>query len=180
MTTNQPTREPGGWRGGRQATLDPKAEEAMTLPKGPEPGSPARVPEEAASAKLPLRVRNLLAQTAEEDWPRIRAFLVESEEGGELLEMLPELNRVMKNCPARLAGRLGRRELTADEIDRAYRGLHESLHRVRQAIHSLLHLAGYLDVRPPEGPDPESMDGPPGPGDRELPPAAKPPPVPPP
>src|SRR5436189_6413289 len=33
---------------------------------------------------------------SEKDWPRLRAYLIECEEAGELLDLVPEMNRVMK------------------------------------------------------------------------------------
>lgn len=116
---------------------------------GPKAAESAVVPpqEQAGTSKLPQAVRKLLSTTSEKEWPRIRAFLIESEEEGELVEMLPELNRVMKFCPAKLMGRVGRREITVDQLDKAYTMLHDSIHGVRHALQSLLHLAGFRDNR---------------------------------
>lgn len=115
----------------------PKIAEAAVLP-AQEPGT---------ITKFSPSLRKLLAATPEKEWTRIRAFLVESDEEGQLVEMLPEMNRVMKFCPARLMGRVGRREISVDQIDQAYTMLHDSIHGVRHAIQALLHLAGILNPR---------------------------------
>ena len=117
--------------------IGPKAAESTVVP----------AQEQAGTSKLPQAVRKLLSTTPEKEWPRIRAFLIESEEEGELVEMLPELNRVMKFCPAKLMGRVGRREITVDQLDKAYTMLHDSIHGVRHALQSLLQLAGFRDNR---------------------------------
>lgn len=118
----------------------------MTEPKAPESTAPAAA-DQSILSKFSPAVRKLLASTPEKDWPRIRAFLIESEEEGELIEMLPEVNRVMKFCPAKLMGRVGKREITVDQLDKAYTMLHDSIHGVRHALQSLLHLAGFRDHR---------------------------------
>jgi len=122
----------------------------MTLPKPAESAAPGTSPENGAFSKLSPALRKLLAATSEKEWPKVRGFLVESQEENELLDLLPELGRVMKYCPAKLMGRVGRREITGEQLDRAYTQLHDSLHGVRQAIHELLHLAGFQDYRPRE------------------------------
>jgi len=146
----------------------------MTVPKSPDPEFPGRAPEDTGAAKLEALVRKVLASTPEKDWVRIRAVLVQSEVAGELLDLLPEMNRVMKVCPARLMGRVSRRELAAEQVDRAYTELHDSLHGVRRSLHSLLHLAGVSDLRPQGDPAPRETGGPPGPEYPALPPAANP------
>src|SRR5262245_2721647 len=118
----------------------------MTGLKAPEVPAPASA-DQALLSKLSPAVRKLLAATPEKEWPRIRAFLIESEEEGELVEMLPEVNRVMKYCPAKLMGRVGKREISVEQLDKAYTMLHDSIHGVRHALQSLLHLAGFRDHR---------------------------------
>jgi hypothetical protein len=149
----------------------------MTALKYSEAPVPGPSPEAATPQKLPSSVRKLLAATPEKDWPRLRVFLTESEEAGELLDLLPEMNRVMRTCPARIMGRVGRREITADQLDQAYTQLHDSMHGVRQALQAILHLAGFEDVRPPGegGPmgkagasDPDSLAGPPAPRPKQA------------
>ena len=126
----------------------------MTLPKTAEPAVPGTAPGTGALSKLPPALRRLLASTPEKEWTKLRVFLVGSPEEGELVEMLPELGRVMKYCPAKLVGRVGRREISGEQLDRAYTQLHDSLHGVREAIHALLHLAGFQDFRPQGEPVP--------------------------
>src|SRR5579863_6444129 len=136
MTTNETTREPGGKGGGSAPTPPPAAqsrtqsrttgnpelelEKPMMPYKSPEPGTAPSSTDAAGSQKLPPVVRKLLASTPEKEWPKIRAFLIESQEEGELVDMLPEMNRVMKYCPGRLLGMVGKREITADQLDKAY------------------------------------------------------------
>jgi hypothetical protein len=121
----------------------------MTALQHPESAVPGASPADASAlAPLPPALRRLLLSTPEKDWPKLRAFRIESQEEGDLVEMLPELGRVMKYCPAKLVGRVGRREISGEQLDRAYTQLHDSLHGVRQAIQGLLHLAGFQDYRP--------------------------------
>jgi hypothetical protein len=134
-------------------------------PKKPEAASPEKPQEAPATQKLPLSIRKLLGSTPEKDWPKIRAFLVESEEELELVEMLPEINRVMKQCPAKLMGKIWKREISVDQPDRAYTQLHDSIHGVRQAADALLELAGFRDYRGGEGgPAGSAPSGPEAPG----------------
>lgn len=126
----------------------------MIGPKNPESAVLTPPPEGAIAQKLPPAVRKLLGSAPEKDWPKIRAFLIESEEEGELVEMLPEINRVMKLCPAKLMGRVGRREISADQLDKAYTQFHDSIHGVRQALYALLQLAGFRDYRSREDREP--------------------------
>lgn len=121
----------------------------MTGPKAAEVVAPVAA-EPGLLSKLSPSARKLFASTPEKEWPRIRAFLVESEEEGELVEMLPEVNRVMKYCPAKLMGRVGKREISVEQLDKAYTLLHDSIHGVRHALQSLLHLAGFREHRQAE------------------------------
>jgi len=126
----------------------------MPLPKTAETTLPGTAPENGALTKLPSALRKLLVATPEKDWPKLRGFLVECEEAGELLDLLPEMTRVMKTCPAKIMGRVGRREISTDQVEKAYTQLHDSMHGVRQALQEILHVAGFEDVRPPAEPDP--------------------------
>ena len=137
----------------------PPMEDPMALPKTSESALPGTPPENGAPTKLPSALRKLLKATPEEDWPKLRAYLVECEEAGELLDLLPEMTRVMKTCPAKIMGRLGRREISTDQAAKAYTQLHDSMHGVRQALQEILHLAGFEDVRPPAEPDPAENAG---------------------
>jgi len=190
MMTTEKTREPEGKGGSsfpkptgsaqpRSATWPSgnphlKLEEPMTNLKSPEPSAVPGGPDAAGAQKLPPGVRKLVASTPEKEWPKIRAFLIESEEEGELVDMLPEMNRVMKYCPARLMGRVGKREITGDQLDKAYTQLHDSLHGVRQALHTLLHLAGFMDVRLREEALPKAPGAAPEHEPRTLPPLPRP------
>jgi hypothetical protein len=118
-------------------------------PKTTDPGNPrpSEPTEEGILSRFSSPVRRLLGSTPEKDWPRIRAFLIESEEEGEILDLLPEINRVMKYAPSKLMGRVGRTEITPDEVDRAYREFHDAIHGVREALGVLLGLAGLPDSR---------------------------------
>lgn len=129
-------------------------------PKTLDPLAPMTPSDVAATQKLPPAIRKVLASTLEKDWPKLRVLQIESEEAGELVDMLPEMNRVMKYCPARLMGRVGRREITADQLDKAYTQLHDSLHGVRQALHALLHLAGFQEYRSRDEGEPSGKGGP--------------------
>jgi len=160
MMANERTREPevrGGDASpkppapGAPGSHDPPLEGTAMNPKMPEAGPIPVMPEPAAAQKLPPGLRKLVATTPEKEWPKIRAFLIESEEAGELVDMLPDMTRVMKYCPARLMGMVGKRQITAEQLDRAYTQLHDSLHGVRQALYMLLHLAGLLESRPELG-----------------------------
>jgi len=135
----------------------------MALPKTAESALPRTAPENGALTKMPSALRKLLASTPEKDWPKLRAYMIECEEAGELLDLVPEMNRVMKACNARIMARVGRREITADQLDKAYTQLHDSMHGVRHALQAILHLAGFEDVRPPGETDPAGKAGAPEP-----------------
>ncbi len=130
----------------------------MTGPKAAEAAVPA-LADQGLLSKLSPALRKLLSSTPEKECSKIRAFVVESEEEGELVEMLPEVNRVMKYCPAKLMGRVGRREITVDQLDKAYTLLHDSIHGVKHALQSLLHLAGFREPRGAEDRLPPAAGG---------------------
>ena len=131
----------------------------MTLPKTGETALPGSTPENGAVQKMPSALRKLLASTPEKDWPKLRGFLVECEEAGELVDLLPEMTQVVKTCLAKIMGRVGRREISADQLDKAYTQLHDCIDGVRQALQELRHLAGFEDVRPPGETDPAGKTG---------------------
>jgi len=116
-------------------------------PKKAEGAAPEKAPEGPVIQKLPLSIRKLLGTHPERDWAKIRAFLVESEEEQELVELLPEINRVMRLVPAKLMGRIWKREISVDQPDKAYTRLHDAIHGVRQAALELLELAGLYEYR---------------------------------
>ena len=122
----------------------------MTAPEKTGGTSPGKDLDRATLERLPAAVRMLIQATPVREWPRIRACLVESQEEGDLAEILPEMNRVMRICPAKLVGLVQKREITGDELDQGYMKLHDAIHGVRQALYGLLHLAGYRDYRIPQ------------------------------
>jgi hypothetical protein len=138
-------------------------EDPMAAPKTAESALPGTPPENGALTKMPSALRKLLASTPEKDWPRLKTFLIESQEEGQIVDLLPEMNRVMKTCPARTMGRVGRREISADQLEKGWTQLYDSLHGVRHAQQELLYLAGFEDVRPPGETDPEVKAGAPDP-----------------
>lgn len=126
--------------------------------------------------RIPQAVQKMMESTPRKLWSKIRAILIESEEEGELVEMLPEMNRVMKVCPPKLLGLVRKRKLTGAALDQGYTQLHDALHGVRQAMYALLHLAGYRDYRLPgtggSGPKDGESDPPPEPGSADAAPPA--------
>jgi len=126
----------------------------------PVPAEPAGG--EVAFAKLPLGLRKLLAALPEREWYRIRSFVVESNEVGELVELIPQANRAMEKCPARMIHRIRTKEITGQQVDEVYNGLHDAIHGVRQAVHQIFRLAGLQPTKPRisrEAPDPEEPPG---------------------
>jgi len=121
-------------------------------PKKSENIGPRMAAEAPPPGRVPQAVRQLMEAAPPGEWAKIRAFLIESEEEGELLELLPDMNRVMKFCPPRLVGRVPKREVTGDELDWGYMRLHDAIHGVRTAIYSILHLAGFRDHPMPPSP----------------------------
>lgn len=132
-----------------------KTTEMSGAPKGAPEGSHGTAsagPGADFLSKFSPGVRKLLASTPEAEWPHIRAFLIESEEEGELLDLVPGVNRVMKYCPPMMMGRVGKREIEPDMLDLAYGLFHESIHGLRSAVFALLDLAGCRDYRSLAGP----------------------------
>ncbi len=121
----------------------------MTEPKKAEAPSLQKL-EEGVPDKIPAAVKKLMLATPRKDWPKIRALLVESEEEVELVELLAEMNRVMKICPGKLVGRVRKHEITGDQLDQGYTQINDAINGVEQALYALLHLAGYKDFRLPE------------------------------
>jgi hypothetical protein len=113
----------------------------------PEKDAPSTTPD-----RIPAAVQKLMNSTPRKKWSKIRAFLIESEEEGELVEMLPEVNQAMKACLPKLVGRVRKKEITGDDLDLGYQQLHDAIHGVRQALYALLVLAGFKD---PELKDPK-------------------------
>ena len=102
--------------------------------ESPAVSAPAHpLPETVPVERLSLSLKNLLGALPEREWNQIRAFHVESDEEGQLLEMVPRMNRAMKICPGQVIRRLNLRKITAQEIDEAYNRLHDAIQGVRQA-----------------------------------------------
>ena len=121
----------------------------MTEPKKAEAPSLQKL-EEGVPDKIPAAVKKLMLATPRKDWPKIRALLVESREEEELWELLAEMHRVMKVCPAKLIGRVRKHEITGGQLDQGYTEINDAINGVEQALYALLHLAGYKDFRLPE------------------------------
>jgi len=120
--------------------------------KKPEPtvGSAPAKPllETVPVGKLSGGLKKLLVTLPERDWMQIRAFHVESDEEGQLLDMVPSVNRAMKVCPSQVIRRLRMKEITAQELDEAYNKLHDAIHGLRQALQELFKLAAVPHERP--------------------------------
>jgi hypothetical protein len=117
----------------------------MTTQKPNDAAIPGKEPQISGSDRIPAAVLKLMQATPKKEWSKIRAFLIGSEEEGELVEMLPEVNRVMRVCPPKLVGRVRKHEITGDQLDQGYQQLHDAIHGVRQALYALLVLAGFKD-----------------------------------
>jgi hypothetical protein len=138
-------------------------EDPMTAPKKTDETPLETELEGPTPERIPAALRKVLRATPSDEWSKIRFFLVESEEEGELVELLPEMRRGMKTCMPKLVKRVRKREITAQELDRGYMQLHDAIHGVRQALYALLHLAGYRDYRIPKAPN--AGEGPGGPAE---------------
>lgn len=131
----------------------------------PEPGATPSGPAPAAAPafpSLPPALQSMLAALPVESWPKIRIVLVETEEEGELVELLPDLKRAMMFCPPRLVTRQKAGELEVGMFDRCYARLHEALHGVREAVSTILDLGG-LRARERAGQTPRGAAPPAGP-----------------
>ncbi|HLY76244.1 MAG TPA: hypothetical protein VKU80_19240 [Planctomycetota bacterium] len=117
----------------------------MTTEKSTDGALPGKEPQNASGDRIPASVLRLMQTTPRKEWSKIKAFFIESEEEGELFEMLPEVNRVMKVCPPKLVGRVRKHQITGDQLDQGYQLLHDAIHGVRQALYALLILAGFKD-----------------------------------
>lgn len=93
-------------------------------------------------AKLSAGLRRLLETMPERDWYRIRSFLIQTDEEGQLAEMLPLMRRAMESCPPKVIARIRAKEITGNQVDDGYRKLHEAIHGVREALLHLFELSG--------------------------------------
>jgi|SRR5579863_8183538 len=92
--------------------------------------------------RLPPALQSVLSALPEESWHRIRVLLIRSQEEGDLVDLCPDLYRVMTLCPPRLVTRARAGEIRFEEFDLGYARLHEAIHGVREALSCLLDLAG--------------------------------------
>lgn len=129
----------------------------MTTPKANESGVPGKELHISNVGRLPAAVLKLLQATPKKEWPKIRAYLVGSDEEGQLVDMLPEVNRVMSVCPPKLVGRVRKHEITGDQLDQGYQHLHDAINGVRQALYALLILAGFKDPEKKDTKTPEPV-----------------------
>lgn len=127
----------------------------MTTQKSNDPEVPGRELQISNVGRIPASVLKLIQGTPKKEWSRIRAYLVGSDEEGQLIDMLPEMNRVMSICLPKLIGRVRKHEITGDQLDQSYQQLHDAINGVRQAIYALLILAGFKD---PEKKDPKTPE----------------------
>jgi len=127
----------------------------MTTQKSNHPEVPGRELQISSIGRIPVSVLKVIQATPKKDWSRIRAYLVGSDEEGQLIDMLPDVNRVMSICLPKLIGRVRKHEIRGDQLDQAYQQLHDAISGVRQAIYALLLLAGFKD---PEKKDPKAPE----------------------
>ena len=121
----------------------------MNEPKKSPAGAEAPRPENLIPiAKLSAGLRRLLESMPEREWYRIRSFLIQTDEEGQLAEMLPLTRRAMEICPPKVIARIRAKEITGNQVDDGYRKLHESIHGVREALLHLFELAGVSLDRP--------------------------------
>lgn len=128
----------------------------MTTQKSDDAAVPGRELQISNVGRIPASVLKLIQATPKKEWSKIRAYLIGSEEEGELIEMLPEVNRVMSVCLPKLIGRVRKHEITGDQLDQGYQQLHDAIHGVRQALYALLILAGFKDPEKKDFKTPES------------------------
>lgn len=128
----------------------------MTTLKSNDASVPGRELQISSVGRMPAAVLKLIQATPKKEWSKIRAYLIGSEEEGELIDMLPEVNRVMSVCPPKLVGRVRKHEITSDQLDQGYQQLHDAINGVRQALYALLILAGFKDPEKKDSKTPES------------------------
>ena len=117
----------------------------MTTEKTMDDTAPGKESKNYDLDRVPVAVLKLIDSTPKKERSKIRAFLIGTEEEAELVEMLPEVNRVMTVCPPKLVGRVRKHEITGDQFEQGYQQLHDAIHGVRQALYAVLILAGFED-----------------------------------
>lgn len=115
----------------------------MTAPSKEDPSAAARTLEAAIADRLSAADRKLLQATPAKSWPKLRIVFIGCEEAGELVELIPEMNRVMKTCPAMILSRAHKGEITQAQGTEGYAQLHDSVNSVRNAQNTMLYLAGF-------------------------------------
>ena len=93
--------------------------------------------------RLSAADRKLLQATPVKGWPKLRIVSVVCQEAGELVELVPEMNRVMKICPAMILARGHRGEIPQTQGTEGYAQLHDAVNNVRNALNTMLYLAGF-------------------------------------
>lgn len=101
--------------------------------------------------KLPAGLRRLLRALPERDWSKLRAFIIDCEEVGQLAEAIPLASRAMELCPPRMITRIRAKEITGQQVDEVYNAFHDAIHGVRQAVYMIFQLAGLSPHRGPRG-----------------------------
>jgi hypothetical protein len=128
----------------------------MTTQKADDAAVPGRELQISNVGKIPASVLKLIQTTPKKEWSKIRAYQIGSEEEGELIEMLPAVNRVMTVCIPKLVGRVRKHEIKGDQLDQAYQQLHDAIHGLRQTLYALIILAGFKDPEKKESKPEES------------------------
>ncbi len=139
----------------------------------PTPDTPG---ETIALDRLPAGFRRLLKSLPERDWSRLRTFVIDCEEVGQLAETIPLASRAMEVCPPRMIARIRAKEITGQQVDDVYNAFHDAIHGVRQAVFRIFQLTALSPQRGPKGapveaPKPAKVELPPLPGPAKRPPA---------
>jgi len=107
--------------------------------------------ETIALDRLPAGLRRLLKSLPERDWSRMRAFVIDCEEVGQLAETIPLASRAMEVCPPRMIARIRAKEISGQQVDEVYNAFHDAIHGVRQAVFRIFQLAALSPQRGPKG-----------------------------
>lgn len=126
-------------------------------PANPKPSAEGGSPRqrELLVKQLPTALRQLLLNTPERLWHRLRGYHIETEVEGELIELLPDLWRAMMRHPDTLSARINRGELPPEVFDQAFGRVHDSIHGVKDALQELEELT--RAPKPGPGPGPEQV-----------------------
>ena len=116
----------------------------MTDAKDPETPDTENAPDQVPWQKIPLGIRRFLRSIPEREWHKVKAFLINSDEEGQIGEMLPLARRAMDLCPPRMIARIRSKEITGKED-----ALHSALSMCREAASNG---GNQADVRPMRAP----------------------------